>query len=352
MEKVRIKDIAAIAGVSPGTVDRVIHNRGNVSEKARQRVLEVMQELNYQPNIIASTLAYNRTFRLAIMTPSPKHDSYWELPYSGITKAWNNVKHYGVVIDEYFYHPRLEASFQARAKQVLQDRPDAILLAAETEKESLDFIHSCLKKNIQCMLINTLLESPDIIGYVGQDSFQSGILAAKLLSSVIGTSDYLLIIHAEEYFEQSRHLVEKELGFRQFMEQHGNPKVEHLVFNNHQEDYIQMELSDFVNQHGVPGGIFVSNSRGHLIAQALNNLNIHTNIVGFDLIEPNIRLLNEGSILYLINQNAELQGYYALMSIVNKCILKKEVPARHFLPIDIVVPENVSYYLDTMRWIT
>ena len=352
MQKVRIKDIAAIAGVSPGTVDRVIHNRGNVSDKARQRVLEVMQELNYQPNIIASTLAYNRTFRLAIMTPSPKHDTYWELPYSGITKAWNNVKHYGVMIDEYFYHPLLETSFQARAKQVLHDRPDAVLLAAETEKESLDFIHSCLKKNIQCMLINTLLESPDILGYVGQDSFQSGILAAKLLSNVVQKSDYLMIIHAEEHFEQSRHLIEKESGFRQFLEQHGNQKIEQLVLKNHSEDYIRMELGDFISKHGKPGGIFVSNSRGYLIAQALKELDAHCHLVGFDLIEPNIRLLNEGAILYLINQNAELQGYYALMSIVNKCILKKEVPARHFLPIDIVVPENVSYYLDSMHWLS
>lgn len=351
MQKVRIKDIAAIAGVSPGTVDRVIHNRGNVSEKARERVLEVMQELNYQPNIIASTLAYNRTFRMAIMTPSPEHDSYWSLPFNGMTKAWENVKHYGVHIDQYFYHPREDTSFQERTRQILKQSPDAVLLAPEFEEESLSFIHACREKNIQCMLINTLLESPDILGYVGQDSFQSGVLAAKLLADLIDPAEYLLIVHAEEHFDQSRHLIEKEAGFRHFLSSHQHHhRVEQLVLKNHDKEVVRQRLASMVDRQGVPGGIFVSNSRAYRIAQANEELKIQPVLVGFDLIEANIKFLREGVIHYLINQNAELQGYYALMGLINKCILKKEVPARHFLPIDIVVAENVSYYLDAALW--
>ena len=63
-KRVRIKDIAERAGVSKGTVDRVIHNRGNVAPAVKQRVLEVMKELNYRPNILASALAYNKNWTL------------------------------------------------------------------------------------------------------------------------------------------------------------------------------------------------------------------------------------------------------------------------------------------------
>ena len=56
-DKIRIKDIARLANVSTGTVDRVLHNRGEVSAKSREKVEKVLKEINYQPNIYASALA-------------------------------------------------------------------------------------------------------------------------------------------------------------------------------------------------------------------------------------------------------------------------------------------------------
>lgn len=60
MERVRIKDIAKMADVSVGTVDRVIHGRSGVSESSRKRVEEILKQLDYQPNMYASALASNK----------------------------------------------------------------------------------------------------------------------------------------------------------------------------------------------------------------------------------------------------------------------------------------------------
>ena len=60
--KVRIKDIAEQSGVSVGTVDRILHNRPNVSKTAREKVEKVLKEINYQPNMYASALAYNKSY--------------------------------------------------------------------------------------------------------------------------------------------------------------------------------------------------------------------------------------------------------------------------------------------------
>ena len=78
-EKIRIKDIAMRAGVSVGTVDRVLHERPNVSESARKKVEEALKEMNYQPNMYASALAYNRSYTFYVLIP--KHDQL------GIRKA-------------------------------------------------------------------------------------------------------------------------------------------------------------------------------------------------------------------------------------------------------------------------
>ena len=49
-ERIRIKDIARLADVSVGTVDRVIHGRSGVSEASKKRVEEILKQLDYQPN--------------------------------------------------------------------------------------------------------------------------------------------------------------------------------------------------------------------------------------------------------------------------------------------------------------
>ena len=49
--KITINDVARAAGVSKGTVDRVLHARGEVSKKSREKVLKVIEELGFKPNM-------------------------------------------------------------------------------------------------------------------------------------------------------------------------------------------------------------------------------------------------------------------------------------------------------------
>ena len=66
-----IKMIAEQAGVSIGTVDRVLHNRPYVKPEVRERVLQVMEELDYRPNRMASALALSGTSRrFAVVQPA------------------------------------------------------------------------------------------------------------------------------------------------------------------------------------------------------------------------------------------------------------------------------------------
>lgn len=64
-ERIRIKDIARLADVSVGTVDRVLHGRTGVSEASRKRVEEILKQLDYQPNMYASALASNKKYLLS-----------------------------------------------------------------------------------------------------------------------------------------------------------------------------------------------------------------------------------------------------------------------------------------------
>ncbi len=74
--KIRIKDIAERAGVSVGTVDRVLHDRPNVSPPAREKVEKALKEMNYQPNMYASALAYNKSYTFFLLIPMHESEAY------------------------------------------------------------------------------------------------------------------------------------------------------------------------------------------------------------------------------------------------------------------------------------
>ena len=86
-DRIRIKDIAARAGVSVGTVDRVLHKRPNVSKSALEKVEKVLKEINYQPNVYASALAYNKSYTLYCILPKHTSEAYWQEIEIGAIKA-------------------------------------------------------------------------------------------------------------------------------------------------------------------------------------------------------------------------------------------------------------------------
>jgi len=67
--KVTIKDVAKAAGVSIATVSRVINHLGGYSEETKNQVLQVIDELGYQPNQVARGLVSNRTRTIAFIVP-------------------------------------------------------------------------------------------------------------------------------------------------------------------------------------------------------------------------------------------------------------------------------------------
>ena len=86
-KKIRIKDIAERAGVSVGTVDRVLHNRPNVSAASLAKVNNVLKELNYEPNMHASALAYNGSFTFYCLMPRHASEAYWDEVEDGMVEA-------------------------------------------------------------------------------------------------------------------------------------------------------------------------------------------------------------------------------------------------------------------------
>ncbi|MBK7937081.1 MAG: LacI family DNA-binding transcriptional regulator [Lewinellaceae bacterium] len=121
-QRPRIKDIAEQAGVSSGTVDRVLHERGNVAPDVRERILQVMEEMGYEPNLMARSLANNRkVLRIAVILPDFTGDPYWAQPKEGIERAAEAVRHYGVGRRFSFFSPVRPRSIPGNGKKCTEN---------------------------------------------------------------------------------------------------------------------------------------------------------------------------------------------------------------------------------------
>ena len=111
-EKIRIKDIAQRAGVSVGTVDRVLHGRPNVSPSAREKVEKALSEMNYQPNVYASALAYNKSYTFYLVIPQHESETYWEEIEEGAKKAVETRRDFNLETKTLYYERLKEESFK------------------------------------------------------------------------------------------------------------------------------------------------------------------------------------------------------------------------------------------------
>lgn len=345
--RVRIKDIAEKAGVSPGTVDRVLHNRGNVSALAREKVLAVLEELPYEPNLMASILANNRQIRVAALLPALQGDPYWEKPVQGLEQAAQSLRPFGLQLDLQFFNQYDPVDFFQKGQALIVQPPDGLLLAPLFQREAEQLLNALAPAGLPVALVNTDLEHSQVLTYVGQNSWQSGLLAGKLLHLASLQPGPILVLHLDKAAQNAKHLLEKEAGLRHYFA----PWPEYPVWGEAFEDFDHpTRLRQWLDQRLAPGppvaGILVSNSRAYRLVEALAMAPTqHYPIVGFDLLPANLQALQNDQIKFLINQNPAQQGHQALLSLGDHVIFKKPVHRVQHLPLDVVVAENAADYL-------
>jgi LacI family transcriptional regulator len=88
---VTIDEVASLAGVSPMTVSRVVNGRVNVRESTRERVMRAVQELDYTPNLAASSLAAAQNTRIALIYTNPSSAYLSELLVGALRGALRNA---------------------------------------------------------------------------------------------------------------------------------------------------------------------------------------------------------------------------------------------------------------------
>ena len=336
---ITIKKIAEIANVSPGTVDRIIHNRGQVSQENVDKVNAIIKEYGFKKNIFASNLAFNKKFHFVVFLPKNDGLEYWQAPIDGIEKASEEFSRFGVSIDYHFYKYDSE-SFKKMANKVLKLDCDGLLFAPIFKEDSIAFVNEFKKKKIPIVMIDSNIDEIEQVSYIGQDAHQSGYLAGRLISFAKKEENTVLIIKITREIENTSVYLQRIKGFYSFFEDSEDlTNFKFIEVNIKDSDVNTLDEKMFEKIDS----IFIPNSRIHIVAQFLKEKNIKgIRIVGYDLLKKNIDFLENGTIDFLINQKPEEQGYLGISHLYKKLVLKEEVNETFYMPLEIIIKENYS----------
>jgi len=336
-----------MAGVSEGTVDRVLHKRGNVSADALKKVNDVLKKIHYKPNLIARTLGRSKNFRISVLIPEPRQDPYWAEVNAGIIQAKSEWENYGVAIDPYYYVHDGKLSLEFSANLSLKSKPDGLVIAAIFYPQALAVFKKLQKAGVPYVLFNTNIPESKPLSFIGQDLLQSGKLAGQLMSIGSEAPEQIFILHIGEDIKDSIYLMEKERGFRDFYEKniHHPFIITSHNLETHEKTLIQ-EIKALVKDKKITG-IFVSTSKFvPIVARALQDINRHDiRLIGYDMLQENIKYLKKGWIRFLINQNPKRQVFQGISHMANHLLFKKDVPCTELFPLEVITQQNIESYI-------
>lgn len=342
-----IKDIARIANVSIATVDRVLNNRKDVSDKTRARIQKIIEENNYQPNLYARALSVKNNLSFAVVIPKTSLETgYWQLCLDGINKGKEEFSAFGITIDIFLYDQEEVATFLDATTRILSKKFDAVVIAPIFIEQTQNFVDECKNRMMQTIFINSDIEGASSLGYIGPDLYSTGKLAANLTSYLIHQDSKVLILNVAKGLEKFKYLDTKIQGYNDYLSKLNRNYqiyVEDIPYNHYDEVAVKLyRMYENIN----PDLVFVTNSRVGLIGKFFeeNHLFKKPFLIGFDFLDMNVKYLANGIVDFLICQRPDKQGYLALNYLYRYFLLKETKGEHKAMPIDILTKENYLFY--------
>ncbi len=342
-KNITIKDVAKLAQVSTGTVDRVIHKRGKVSEKNLKKVQEAIKELSYTPSQIASALSYRKNpITIGITYPAVDIDFWGEIPL-GIEAARKQLEPFGVKIIDIPTHNYSFTEQNEALTKLISMKVNAIIFCAVN-----DFSSSVIRPpaNIPFATIVNKTRTRGISFHVGPNDFQIGQLAARLASLYTKEKGTALILSPNASFTGTQ---ERVAGFISKINQ-DDLGVEILRTESvmgESDDEIKKNIYEITKKYILSNPdlncIYVTDGFFSSAADAIIEMNKVNDIklIGHEYTKNIEEYLNTGAVSATIYQHQARQTYLAIVQMFNHLQNKKKVE-NSFIQCSILMKETLN----------
>lgn len=337
-----------MAGVSAGTVDRILHNRGNVSAASRKAVENVLARTGYKYNIHTSAVSLKKAYRIIIAIPTAIKGEYWGNIQRGIEHAMEEYS--DVAIDfEYAYYNQFDIySCRDSFAGIPDKNPSAVIIGATFASETVTLCSRLDEKNIPYVFVDAVIEGTHPSATFSSDQNACGRIIGRMLNLFTPRDAELAVFGSRRTGnERASNSKTRMEGLKEYfgsLNYRREIKESKLSVLDPEES--RKDILDFLERNPRVKGIAVLNSRGYILADILAAQQIKDiRIVTFDLTVNNSRCVENGTLSAIICQRPELQGFHAVKAIIR--ILLYNIPDKnihHYMPTDIIIKENLPVY--------
>lgn len=203
---ITLKEIAELAGVSRGTVDRVLNHRGSVKPETANRVRQIAMSLNYQPNKAALTLASQKkkiTIGVILFGVNNGNPFFQDVT-EGVKFQQEQLAGYGctVITRRTVFDPSVQLE---TIDELLGTGIHGLVISPCNAPEIIEKINLLAENGIPTITTNTDLNGSKRLAYVGSNYYEGGCTAAGLMNLITGgkartgivTGSPMILCHSE-----------------------------------------------------------------------------------------------------------------------------------------------------------
>lgn len=303
---VTLRQIAELAGVSRGTVDRVMNNRGHVNEDVEARIRQIAEELGYAPNQAGRALARTKTsLKIGFLIQSVETPTM-QTVVRGAEQQAEELRTRGVetVIR------KLESLGEQQEMDAIEDLiAQGVKGLAVTPSDSPE-IYAALDRvvelGIPVITVNGDAPRSHRLCFVGMDNEQGGRTAAGLVRSMLPSGGKVLALSAypNNHGHRARYVSFAEELYRIA------PDIEILPLQHcfNRDDYAYELTLRALEENEDLDVIYVTAHGQHGVCKAIEKQGRQVRVVAYDLTPQNCIDLAEQRIEFIIDQNAHVQG--------------------------------------------
>lgn len=329
MSKLTLEKIGKLAGVSRATVSRVVNNYPHIREEVRERVLKVIEETGYQPNLAARSLASSESHIIGLVIPSIINevftDPYYPRLTQGITQACNEK---GYTLSLFLFHSPEEEKTAAR-RIIGNSLLDGIILTADILDDPI--VPDLIAADVPLVQIGRP-QQPDKVSYVDSDNVYGGELATTYLIELgYRRVGQLATAHNTAGIDRS-------IGYSNALRKCGMTEDENLIaYGDFSRESGYHAMQEILPQH--PDAVFIQSDTMALGAmQAIRDAGLSVPddiaIVSFDDLPP--ALLGEPP-LTTVHQPIQETGVEAVRMLLDILQNGTKPPRKTILPVELEI---------------
>jgi len=349
MKKIGIHEIARVAGVSIGTVDRALHRRKGISKETRKRILQIVRNLGYKPNLAARMLSVGRApLRIGVCIPREIHFFYDQVR-DGILSEARRFESLGVSVI-YRPVPRLGAGEVERVREMLDSDIRALIISPGDPHRLAPLIDEAERKDIRVLCVSSDAPGSARSTVICVDPELNGKCAAELMAKFLPSNSRVAIVTGMLQTEDHR---QKTKGFSEVFPQFckGGEVID--VIENHEDvDEAFQKCFSLLKRVRAIDGLYVSTVNCLPVCHALGaaGLSGKVRLITTDLFREMVPYFEKGTISASIYQRPYVQGQTAVRLVVDHIVAARPIPATYYLNPQIVLLSNLRLFREVRPW--